>query len=130
MITYKNKGFIRKESSDKYELMKIKKSIYDNPIIRQLTTKLIKDDNWKSVKTIIHQIERIIGVSRVSYGARDFGGSSGYTMKYGKVSGKTYSVIVETIYGNLEGNLVCAAAGSVEDPLSYYDITLTLTPVK
>lgn len=51
---------------------------------------------------------------------------NGYLLDHGKMVGKNRIITIETNFGNIDGTIRCFGAGTVEDPLSSYDMTLQL----
>ena len=104
-----------------------KTSVMKNKIYRaldksNLTKGFFNDDSWQGVKSIVNLLSSIDGVIDVSCGSKN----GGYRENKEGTKWKEYELQVDTVQGPIFGNLNAHAAGSVEDPFSRYDITVTL----
>ena len=121
--------------TDKRSLDRMIKRIFDDPEVKRLTSRVFTDDGaWGPFQTLIKVLSNIEGVNRVSYGdsTKRGGLSNGY--RWASFDGgntnvmkdKIRDVIIDTDFGTLEGEIACWGAGTVEDPLERYDMTLQL----
>lgn len=119
---------------DKRKLNSLIKRIYNDPEIKRLTSRVFMDDGaWGPFQSLIKALRNINGVDSVAYGdsTKRNGLSNGY--RWDSYDGKTNvmkdkirDLFINTEYGRLEGEIACWGAGSIEDPLERYDMTLQL----
>lgn len=119
---------------DKRKLNSLIKRIYNDPEIKRLTSRVFTDDGaWGPFQSLIKALRNINGVDSVAYGdsTSRSGLSNGY--RWDSYDGKTNvmkdkirDLFINTEYGRLEGEIACWGAGSIEDPLERYDMTLQL----
>lgn len=84
-----------------------------------------RDDNWQDVYSLFDQLKKLVPECSFSLGTEN-GGYSDWTGKEAP-SRKTYTIDVDTPENvHMDGELICDGAGSVEDPLSIYDMTLLI----
>lgn len=102
-----------------------KNIIYDN--ISDLTKGIFRDQNWSNVRKVWQRLQRL-GLY-VNVEVRN-GGYFRDRMT-GEISGKRYNFDFE--YQNVdgktfkfEGELICSFCGTVEDPMSAYDISFII----
>ena len=95
------------------------KSIYKN-----IDTTGFYTDNWQKVRDIVKTI-RDMGAEVIIQPTDNNLYSSGYPVD-GSISCKNYSLTILVDDFKIYGNIHCAGAGSVEEPLSRYDISLSL----
>lgn len=109
------------------ELRKIKNAIYSDPEVKRLTSRIFQDDTWQSFYKLINAINNVKGVNGVLYGDNpDQRYQNGYLWKNGKMATKSRVITIETDFGDINGYIDCCGAGTVEDPLSAYDMILGL----
>jgi hypothetical protein len=85
-------------------------------------------------QSLIRALNNIDGVVRVSNGdsTKRSGLSNGYRWdsydggKTNVMKDKIRDLFIDTEYGELEGEIACWGAGSIQDPLERYDMTLQL----
>jgi hypothetical protein len=120
---------------DKRKLNGLIKRIYNDSEIKRLTSKVFTDDGaWGPFQSLIKALNNIDGVVRVSYGdsTKRSGLSNGYRWdsydggKTNVMKDKIRDLFIDTEYGELEGEIACWGAGSIQDPLERYDMTLQL----
>jgi hypothetical protein len=120
----KRKKMVEANSRD---LRKIKNAIYNDPEVKRLTSRIFQDDTWQSFHKLINAINNVNGVNGVLYGDNsDRRYQNGYLWKDGKMATKSRVITIETDFGDINGYIDCCGAGTVEDPLSAYDMTLGL----
>lgn len=114
--------------SNTRELNQIKRAIFSNPEVKRLTSKIFQDDQaWTPFKNLIRAIKNSDNrIQNVYYQDDPATGNNGYIWRNGKPTSKYRTIEVETDFGTLKGQLNCYRAGTVEDPLSAYDMTLNL----
>lgn len=109
------------------ELRKIKNAIYSDPEVKRLTSKVFQDDTWRPFYALIKAIDNIDGVNGVLYGDNpDPYYQNGYKWKDGKMVSKSRVITIETDFGDIKGYIDCYGAGTVEDPMSAYDMVIGL----
>lgn len=115
-------------SDDKKALRVIKQTILNDPKVKYLTSKVFKDDGaWGTFKSLIEAIKNShLFINNVYYEDDQSYGPNGYLWDHGKMVTKSRIVTITTDFGELKGRAICFAAGTVEDPLSSYDMTLQL----
>lgn len=120
---------------DKRKLNGLIKRIYNDSEIKRLTSTVFMDDGaWGPFQSLIKALKNIDGVVRVSYGDSTTRSSlsNGYRWdsydggKTNVMKDKIRDLFIATEYGELEGEIACWGAGSIQDPLERYDMTLQL----
>lgn len=118
---------------DKRKLNGLIKRIYNNAEIKRLTSKVFTDDGaWGPFLSLIDALNNIDGVVHVSYGdSKRSGLSNGYNWvsldgKTSVMKDKIRDIVIDTDFGTLGGEIICSGAGSIQDPLERYDMTLQL----
>lgn len=118
---------------DKRKLNGLIKRIYNDPEIKRLTSKVFTDDGaWGPFQSLIKALNNIDGVVHVSYGdSKRSGLSNGYNWvsldgKTSVMKDKIRDIVIDTDFGTLGGEIICSGAGSIQDPLERYDMTLQL----
>lgn len=92
-------------------------------------SKIYKDEGWQGVHDLVHAIEEL-GADVDIMPAN----SSLYTNGYpndGSMSCKCYDIIIKFVNAlekeiTINGRITCSGCGTVEDPLSMYDVVMTL----
>ena len=105
----------------------IKNTILKDSKVKYFTSKIFRDNGtWKPFRDLIQAIKDshpdIDGV----YYEDDPYYPNGYLWQNGKMVGKNRIITIETKYGDIKGSVRCFGAGTVEDPLESYDITLQI----
>lgn len=109
------------------ELKKIKNAIYRDPEVKRLTSRVFHDDTWRPFYALIKAIDNIDGVNGVLYGDNPNPYyQNGYKWKDGKMVSKSRVITIETDFGDINGYIDCYGAGTVEDPMSAYDMVIGL----
>lgn len=108
------------------EMRQITRNILNNAKVKNMQTRIFKDDGaWGPFKEFIKAIKdsdpRIEDVQ-----FWDKGANGGYRWQDGNMKDKMREIRVYTDKGYVEGEVICFGAGSVEDPLDAYDMTLQL----
>lgn len=116
------KAEVERLISESAKTSAMKNKIYRALDKSNLTKQFFNDDSWQGVKSIVNLLSSIDGVIDVSCGAKN----GGYRENKEGTKWKEYELQVDTVQGPIFGNLNAHAAGSVEDPFSHYDITVTL----
>lgn len=118
---------------DKRKLNGLIKRIYNDPEIKRLTSKVFTDDGaWGPFQSLIKALNNIDGVVHVSYeDSKRSGLSNGYNWvsldgKTSVMKDKIRDIVIDTDFGTLGGEIACWGAGSIQDPLERYDMTLQL----
>lgn len=118
---------------DKRKLNGLIKRIYNDPEIKRLTSKVFTDDGaWGPFLSLIKALNNIDGVVHVSYeDSKRSGLSNGYNWvsldgKTSVMKDKIRDIVIDTDFGTLGGEIACWGAGSIQDPLERYDMTLQL----
>jgi hypothetical protein len=104
-----------------YEKKKIIRQIYK--VTNDLTSKIHSDDNWEAVKKVWERIESIIdGELEVTVN------NGGYSERIDKFPNyKQYDFKIKLNNDiEIQGELKCHAAGTIEYPFDRYDITITM----
>jgi len=104
------------------ELNKIVHDIYELWKVR--FNKMYADTDWSNVFSFINALECLYGIDSVNV-------SNGKYYNYfneNKSPYRQYDIKVLTKFGTLSGNIICCAAGSVDDPFSMYGITVNISP--
>ena len=113
--------------SDKLALKKIKNAILRDKGVQDMQRHIWSYTDWSNFKRLIQFIKNVDGVNAVYYKDSDSPFvQNGYRWRDGKMVGKDRDIEIETDYGTLKGSIMCAGAGTVEDPLSSYDMTLQI----
>lgn len=87
-----------------------------------ILSKMQHDDAWQGVSNVKKAIESI-GIEAVCLSVED----GGYrTTKDGLSKWKEYKIDIEHGDIVIKGYLNCHAAGTIEDPFKYYDMTLVM----
>ena len=107
-------------NEDTRALNRIAQSIYR--ATQEYTGKVYRDDNWAAVGGLCDIVRGVPGVTDVSLG---HGNYENY-LNPEQGARKTYIMEISTEFGELYGRVTCSAAGTVEDPFSMYDITMTV----
>lgn len=82
---------------------------------------IFKDNSWENVHSMFDKMSEIEGVSNLSIGGGRYHGQIGSESLY-----KEYDVKIDTIYGTkIGGKVNCNFCGSMKDPMSCYDITVS-----
>ena len=118
---------------DKRKLNGLIKRIYNDPEIKRLTSKVFTDDGaWGPFQSLVKALNNIDGVVHVSYeDSKRSGLSNGYNWvsldgKTSVMKDKIRDIVIDTDFGTLGGEIACWGAGSIQDPLERYDMTLQL----
>lgn len=118
------------EVENKRELRKIKNRILDDYNVKYYLTNIVRDTDWSNFRKLIKAMQDVEGVNNISYGVDPNPYyQSGYRWKDGKQVSKHYVLDIDTDVGHIYGQIICAGAGSVEDPLDAYDMTVNLYSV-
>ena len=93
--------------------------------IQKLTSYIYKDDNWSAAKNVLETISNVIG----NDGEFDvWCENGGYWKRISEFPNyKEFKIRINLNNGvEINGSLKCHSAGTLEDPFSSYDITVTL----
>lgn len=86
--------------------------------------KIYSDSGWESVTELLNDMKNVDGVESVYTNA---GVYHNYLNNNTDMPYRTYELTIETIYNkDIGGEIVCSAAGTMEDPFKRYDISCTL----
>ena len=115
------------EAEDKKTLKSIKNVILRDAEVKRLTSRVLHDDGaWGPFKQLIKAIKNAHpDIINVLY-EDDPDYPNGYLWQNGKMVGKNRIITIETKYGDIKGSVRCFGAGTVEDPLESYDMTLQI----
>lgn len=115
-------------SEDKRALRSVKRAILNDAKVRYLTSRVFKDDGtWKTFRSLIDAIRNSHeSIKSISYEDDHSYGQNGYLWEHGNMVSKSRIITIVTDFGELKGNIICFGAGTVEDPLSSYDMTLEI----
>lgn len=117
---------IKKESLSK-ELRKIKDQIFRDERVRWYTSRVFQDrGDWKPFRELIQSIKDSSPLIEWVYYSDDPNFPQGYVWKDGVMTSKYREIEIQTSEGNLYGSIKCFGAGTVEDPLSSYDMVLEI----
>ncbi len=115
------------EAEDKKALKSIKNAILRDAEVKRLTSRVLHDDGaWGPFKQLIKAIKNAHpDIINVLYGDDPYY-QNGYSWQDGKMTGKNRVITIETEHGDMNGSIRCFGAGTVEDPLESYDMTLQI----
>lgn len=115
------------EAEDKKALKSIKNAILRDAEVKRLTSRVLHDDGaWGPFKQLIKAIKNAHpDIISVLYGD-DPHYQNGYSWQDGRMVGKNRVITIETEHGDMKGSIRCFGAGTVEDPLESYDMTLQI----
>lgn len=114
-----NKKIKSEKAERNYQLNLLIKKL--QTVTNKNTKYMFRDDNWSNVYDFIDKLY-INGIKNINM-------SSGVYYNYLPSVGSNYSpyrlykLNIDTIYGELEAELTCSAAGPMNNPFSMYDIT-------
>ncbi len=110
--------------SNGYQLAKIINKLYK--VSEPFTRHKYSDTNWQYVKEHVASFGNIEGVEEVCLSAGEYHNYlPGQYPDINNPAYRQYELTIETLYGVIEGRLICHSAGTMEDPFSSYDMTCT-----